>query len=230
MDAQLLLDLPLDPDRRRRPLDPSKPRSPCGMCRASADTFRPGCPRCELRRSLYAVDTPEERAAWAANLERQQERMDERHAKESARFERLKALGRPVRVALVGCGTRKRSSPCLARDLYIGPLTRSAIRYAAQAADEFWILSALYGLLDPDRVIEPYDRRLPTRLRERLSWGSHTSSALAGEYAGLDVSVEVLAGADYAGAVSFPRHWAVSFPLEHLSIGQRLRWLSERAG
>jgi hypothetical protein len=114
--------------------------------------------------------------------------------------------------------------------MYTGPLTRSAIRYAERSAEEFWILSSLHGLLSPDLVIEPYDRRLPTRRVEWLAWGSHVSSRLAGHYATLDVSAELLAGADYAAALTFPSAWTVSFPLEHLSIGQRLRWFALRAG
>ena len=228
MGSQLLLNLSLDSDRRRRPLDPSKPRSRCSLCRTSKDTFRPGCLRCELRRSIYAMDSPEERAAWAATRTHQQRHLDAKRAAEASRLDRLRGLGRPVRAVLVGCGTRKRRSPCRAREMYCGPLTRAALHYAEHSADEFWILSALHGLLSPDRIIEPYDRRLPTRMRERLAWGTHVSARLAGQYGDLAVTVEVLAGADYADALTFPARWVVSFPFERLAIGQRLRWLALR--
>lgn len=62
-------------------------------------------------------------------------------------------------VAFVGCGAAKRDEPCAARDMYTSPFFILKRRYAEQF-DDWYILSAKHGLLDPDEVIEPYDQSI----------------------------------------------------------------------
>lgn len=60
-------------------------------------------------------------------------------------------------IALVACSTTKLSTPAPARDLYQGHLFRLSRAWAERFASSWYILSAKYAVLDPDRVIEPYD-------------------------------------------------------------------------
>lgn len=66
-------------------------------------------------------------------------------------------------VIVIPCGREKRKEPAMAGDLYIGSQHRLA-REAAEAlcagagpGARILILSALHGLVDLDRVLEPYD-------------------------------------------------------------------------
>ncbi|GAA0402272.1 hypothetical protein GCM10009530_62750 [Microbispora corallina] len=61
-------------------------------------------------------------------------------------------------LVVIPCGSRKLDHAARAADMYIGSYHR-ACRKAAEALrpDRLIILSARYGLLDPDDVIEPYD-------------------------------------------------------------------------
>ncbi|WP_019063548.1 DUF6884 domain-containing protein [Streptomyces prunicolor] len=61
-------------------------------------------------------------------------------------------------LVVIPCGSRKLDHPARAADLYIGSYHR-ACRKAADALrpDRLLILSARYGLLDLDDVVEPYD-------------------------------------------------------------------------
>ncbi|MFJ9248516.1 DUF6884 domain-containing protein [Streptomyces sp. NPDC101776] len=61
-------------------------------------------------------------------------------------------------LVVIPCGSRKLDRPARAADLYIGSYHR-ACRGAAEALrpDRLLILSARYGLLDLDDVVEPYD-------------------------------------------------------------------------
>lgn len=68
------------------------------------------------------------------------------------------------RLCIVACGKSKvwdrdpDTGPTRARDTYIGNLARLAIRYAEKYCDRWLILSAKYGLLDPDDTVPgPYD-------------------------------------------------------------------------
>ena len=61
-------------------------------------------------------------------------------------------------LVVIPCGSRKLDRPARAADLYIGSYHR-ACRRAAEALrpDRLLILSARYGLVDLDDVVEPYD-------------------------------------------------------------------------
>ncbi|WP_262060182.1 DUF6884 domain-containing protein [Streptomyces sp. STR69] len=61
-------------------------------------------------------------------------------------------------LVVIPCGSRKLDHPARAADMYVGSYHR-ACRSAAEALrpDRLLILSARYGLLDLDDVVEPYD-------------------------------------------------------------------------
>ena len=58
-------------------------------------------------------------------------------------------------VALVSCVSMKRSTPCQARDLYVSPWFLKARAYVEAGKSPWFILSAEYGLVRPDRVVAP---------------------------------------------------------------------------
>lgn len=65
---------------------------------------------------------------------------------------------------LIPCGGAKLTQPAPARDLYTGQMFRHTIT-AAQAAigaddARVLILSAEHGLVDPDQIVAPYDRKM----------------------------------------------------------------------
>src|SRR6266542_471423 len=124
--------------------------------------------------------------------------MDDRCSAADERLARLQALGRPVKVALVGCGVRKRLDRQPARHLYSGNLFRAALEHAERTADEAWILSALHHLLDLDEEIDPYNLSLKAyRKREREIWGDRVAVALSSKYGRLEVQLIAYAGREY---------------------------------
>ena len=74
-------------------------------------------------------------------------------------------------VLLISCGKRKSDSPCPAREMYNSERFTLLKNLADQLGCDWYIISAKYGLLHPDRVIEPYDLCL-TSLTEgcRQTW------------------------------------------------------------
>ena len=68
----------------------------------------------------------------------------------------------PERIVLVSCVSEKRTTACLARNLYNSDWFTKAARYAGQVADEWYILSARYGLVHPDQMLESYNATLKT--------------------------------------------------------------------
>ncbi|PGY09125.1 DUF6884 domain-containing protein [Bacillus sp. AFS031507] len=61
--------------------------------------------------------------------------------------------------ALISCTKLKKDYPCPAKEMYLeSQLFKKAVHYISkQNYDDWFILSAKYGLLHKDTLIEPYD-------------------------------------------------------------------------
>lgn len=135
------------------------------------------------------------------------------------------------KIALVACVGKKNSIPMPAQDLYISDWFRKASAYAMRVADEWYILSAKYGLIAPDTVIEPYDEtlnRMP--VAERRAWAKRVLENLDRVLQPGD-QVVILAGKRYRENLVDPI-WqmgcSVEIPMEGLGIGKQLRWLKQQ--
>jgi hypothetical protein len=130
------------------------------------------------------------------------------------------------RIGLISCTKAKLNRPAPARELYsASDLFRKEAAYCDANLDGWFVLSAKYGLVEPDRMLEPYDVTLKTMpISERRRWGTRVAEQL--HQLG-DVALEAHAGADYvrplleAGVV-------LGNPLRGLSIGKRLSWYKKR--
>ena len=100
-------------------------------------------------------------------------------------------------LCLVSCVAKKLPGSAPAKDLYTSDLFRK-MRILVEAQGWPWfILSAKYGIVDPERVIEPYEKTLKTmRVAERRDWAAGCLGALGPHLAGVQ-SVVFLAGATY---------------------------------
>lgn len=94
-------------------------------------------------------------------------------------------------IALVACGATKRAEACKAGEMYRGAMVTCALRWARTITDEghIYIVSARYGLVAHDEVIEPYQLRLgqpgavgPTTIRRQaMNLGIlHDAAVVAG--------------------------------------------------
>lgn len=145
----------------------------------------------------------------------------------------------PITVVLVGCGEAKLKAAAPAKDLYTSRLFKMSRSYA-EICDEWRIVSARHGLLNPETVVEPYDDRL--KRADRQQWGFVVASSLIEEFRACGpLDVVILAGATYADpivanlrdvAALRANVAAVREPLRGLQIGERLHWFAEqhRAG
>jgi hypothetical protein len=69
-----------------------------------------------------------------------------------------------LRIALISCTSIKKAYKCPARDLYSeSPRFQLAFSFAKLIADKIFILSAKYGLVPEDMIIEPYNETLEER-------------------------------------------------------------------
>lgn len=138
------------------------------------------------------------------------------------------SLGAPD-ILLIGCVKQKLGVPAPARDLYTSPLFRKGRRYAEATGAPWFVLSAEHGLVAPDEVLAPYDRRLSkSDLEYRLAWGVRVVEQLvaaAGPLSGK--SIEVHAGAAYVEPLRqrlVAAGSTITEPLAGLKLGPRLAW------
>jgi hypothetical protein len=141
----------------------------------------------------------------------------------------------PITLCLVGCGKAKLSRRAKAKALYTGNLFRAA-RAWAENCDEWRIVSARYGLVDPETVLSPYEHRLEPK--EAAQWGQAVANSIIGEFLECGpVTVVILAGEDYAhpimsGLRASGDTWRCNIvdvvaPLRGLGLGKRLAWLAD---
>ncbi|MCH7477966.1 MAG: hypothetical protein IIA14_07685 [SAR324 cluster bacterium] len=116
-----------------------------------------------------------------------------------------------------------------AKDLYDSPLFRKARAYAETRADAWYILSAKYGLVEPNAQISPYDRTLDNMgIAERRPWGFAVFDQLRTQV-GTGDTVVFLAGQRYREFIEKPLQEcgvAVEVPMEGMRIGEQLSWLN----
>lgn len=149
-------------------------------------------------------------------------------------------------IVLVGCGKEKLSRSAPAKDMYTGPLFKKARAYAERVGDDWRIISAKYGLLHPDEVIEPYDETVSGKpQRERRIWAICVRNSIScnlldwthenGQNWRCDpVRFVCLAGEPYLlcfdiDAQAIRKFCVIEKPMEGMGIGKRLQFLSKGA-
>lgn len=133
------------------------------------------------------------------------------------------------RIILISCVKDKLKTPAKAKDLYISDLFKKSYRYAQLLnPDNIFILSAKYGLLEPEQIIEPYDETLKTKsIAEIKEWSRKVISVL-NEKTDLDKDVVIiLAGSKYYKYL-LPYIRNYKLPLGILPFGPRKSFLKQK--
>ena len=123
---------------------------------------------------------------------------------------------------LVACCATKADKACAAKEMYLSPLFRMSRQWIEQQGVPWFILSAKYGLLEPSRIVEPYNLTLSQMTaNDRNAWSRFTNRQIV-TAVGSSATLLVLAGSLYLQAT---RGFRVVDPLERLPIGRRLQRL-----
>ena len=132
-------------------------------------------------------------------------------------------------IYLVSCVSQKQSAPKAARDLYISSWFKKARSYADSTGQTWFVLSAKYGLIHPDRFVAPYELTLNSMpAKNRRLWADRVLVQLKPHLEGVGIVV-FLAGLHYREFLAPAlRHYGlkVCVPMEGLRIGEQLQWLT----
>lgn len=134
-------------------------------------------------------------------------------------------------ISIVQCVSKKLDSPQLGRNLYISPLFVNASAYAEKISDDWFIISAKYGLVRPSDLLEPYDVTLKDlTARQRRDWAERVFSDIKLLLKTTD-TVVMLAGVVYrenlVGKIE-ELGCIVQIPMKGLRIGEQVRWLQQQ--
>lgn len=136
-----------------------------------------------------------------------------------------------MRIALVGCTKRKKSEACPAREMYQeSDLFQKVVKYVElHEFDSWYILSAKYGLVHPDLIIQPYDLTLKTFSGDELRmWNIKVINSFIEIIGHRPVYVEFLCGEKYRSGLVIlckKRNISYSEPLKGMGLGQQLSFL-----
>ncbi|MGH6945748.1 MAG: DUF6884 domain-containing protein, partial [Kiloniellales bacterium] len=118
-------------------------------------------------------------------------------------------------------------------DLYASDWFSKARSYVESTSCPWFILSAEYGLVAPNQIINSYEmtlNRMP--IRERRRWAERVVGQMSDRMPDAQ-TVIFLAGQRYREFLVNHlrrRGVAVETPMEGLRIGEQLRWLSRQVG
>ncbi|MCF7887664.1 MAG: hypothetical protein K9L76_00140 [Candidatus Omnitrophica bacterium] len=133
-----------------------------------------------------------------------------------------------AKIILISCVSKKKPHKAKAKNLYMSTWFKYAFQYALSLKpDKIFILSAKYGLLNPERVIMPYNRTLNNMKSDQIKkWANNVVSMLK-EKADLENdNFIILAGKNYRRYL-IPYISNYKIPMKELSIGYQLNFLKK---
>lgn len=133
------------------------------------------------------------------------------------------------RIVLISCASKKLEHCAKAKDMYISQLFKLNYQYAQLLKpDKVFILSAKYGLLDINTVIEPYNETLNKKsVKEIKEWSKNVIERLNQEIDFERDEVIFMAGEKYRRFL-VPLIKNCKIPLIGMPIGKQLQYLKEK--
>lgn len=130
-----------------------------------------------------------------------------------------------VMISYIACSKTKHFKKCPAKYMYRGALFKKSYCYCLIQKYEIYILSAKYGLLHPEDIIEPYEMTLNSmNIKDRRDWSQKIILSI--KERGLFYSPSIMfAGNNYSEFLNLPN---ATYPLKGLSQGKQLQWFTNK--
>ena len=134
-----------------------------------------------------------------------------------------------AKIALIGCTSRKKHYKCPALEMYAkSNYFNLKLDYCQKiGVDKIYILSAKYGLLEPNEIIEPYNIHLKNTSNDyKHNWSNNVLNELKEKTDLKKDEFIILAGNNYVKYLleHIPNHFN---PVKGLGIGQQMKYFKE---
>lgn len=101
-------------------------------------------------------------------------------------------------VGLISCGKSKVDFKTESKNLYIGDLFKKARNYVEKAHSEWFILSALHGLVKPNDFISPYEYTLNGKSKsDKVEWAEIVLKEIVENVNPLESEIYIYSGESY---------------------------------
>lgn len=134
-------------------------------------------------------------------------------------------------IYLISCSKSKAQERCQASELYTSSLFRKSVQYVESIGGEWFVLSAKYGLVLKETVIDPYDETLNDKnKKQREEWANSIFEQIKNKIGIRDNEFVFLAGKVYSEkliTIIESNGGKTANPMVGLGIGQRLKWLNQ---
>ena len=130
-------------------------------------------------------------------------------------------------IVLISCASKKLKNKAKAEDIYISSLFRKSLQYAKSLQpDDIYILSAKFGLLKLNEIIEPYNQTLNTMpVDEIRKWSERVLQQLS-NISNLQKDNYIFLAGDNYRKFLIPSIVNYQIPMKGLKIGKQLQWLT----
>ena len=134
-------------------------------------------------------------------------------------------------IVFISCTAKKKHYQCKAKEMYSeSTWFRHAFRYAKYitgGGGNIYILSAKYGLLEPDKIISPYNQTLhAAKVSSIRSWSKTVYRQMIENHINFNDQAMFLCGKNYRRFL-MPLFKKASAPLSHMGIGKQVSWLKQ---
>lgn len=133
------------------------------------------------------------------------------------------------KVVLISCVSKKKQGSFKAKEIYISDLFIKSYFFAKKyfKDSKIFILSAKYGLVEENEIIESYDLTLKNfSVSEKKEWSKKVFNSLKNKI-DADTEVVFLAGNSYSYFLKKLMKNPISEPLKGLKFGERLSYLKK---
>lgn len=132
-------------------------------------------------------------------------------------------------IVFLSCVKTKADKTCCAKDMYTSPLFKKSYAYAKSLKPrKIYILSALYGLLEVDDVIDPYEKTLTgASVTECKNWAYKVYKQLEAKNTDFGEEAIFLCGDKYRKYL-MPKFEKATAPLEGVSFGNQLSFYKSK--
>ena len=132
-------------------------------------------------------------------------------------------------IVLISCVKQKLNKPAKAKELYVSDLFKKFFAYAKTLSpDMVYVLSAKYGLLNCEEIIEPYELTLNTMgVKERKNWSGKVIDQL-GKVSDLSCDKFIFLAGERYRQYLLPHISHYEIPLQGLRVGEQKQWLKRR--